>query len=354
MPPRRPRRSRGQRRPEPPQQQAAAPPREAVTPPQGAEPPEAARPREAATPQPAGPQPGPAAPSADGQPDVAADRSTRRKLLLAAGGAAASAVIGTVIGAVANRITSAEQAVRDDRAVEQAKRADARRKPPIATNAYYDRSDEAVVWALATPLTGDQRQRLLSRSLPAEGEVADTFPDVVYGVVRFTDERLTRVLTRLRVSTVGQWTGPVFVRQIRARVLKRSAPLSGTLLFRGSQGDGEPLSIGFDLDEPESVARVIDPRDETLGAAYVDRRALTLAPGEPVTIDVQAYTDRSYCEWVIELELDLGGESRVQVVDDHGRPFRSTGLAARYQDRYHASLLDGWTADGAGPPVWKL
>ncbi|MEU1752370.1 hypothetical protein ABZ436_06915 [Micromonospora matsumotoense] len=297
----------------------------------------------------------PAEPPADEQPDAAADRSTRRKLLLAAGGAAASAVIGTVIGAVANRITSSEQAVRDDRAVEQAKRADAQRKPPVATNAYYyDRSDEAVVWALATPLTGGQRQRLLSRALSAEGEVADTFPDVVHGVVRTADERLTRVLTRLRISAVGQWTGPVFVRQIRARVLKRSAPLSGALLLQGSQGDGEPLTIGFDLDDPESVARVIRPEDETLGAAYVDRRALTLTPGEPVTVDVQAYTDRSYCEWVIELELDLGGERRVQVVDDHGRPFRSTGLAPHYQDRYHVGLLNGWTADGAGPPVWKL
>ncbi|WP_432902250.1 hypothetical protein ACQP1S_01505 [Micromonospora matsumotoense] len=275
---------------------------------------------------------------------------------MAAGGAAASAVIGTVIGTVANRITSSEQAVRDDRAVEQAKRTDAQRKPPIAANAYYyNRSDEAVAWVLPAPLTSGQRQELLTRwQRTADGEGPDSLPGVVHGVVRFTDARLTRLLTRIRISAVGQWTGPVFVRQIRARVLKRSAPMSGTLIFQGSQGDGEPLSIGFDLDEPESIARVIRPKDETLGAAYGDHRALTLSPGEPVTLDVQAYTDRSYCEWVVELELDLHGERRIQVVDDHGRPFRSTGLARRYQDRYHAHLLNGWTADGAGPPVWKL
>ncbi|SCF09056.1 hypothetical protein GA0070216_1052 [Micromonospora matsumotoense] len=162
---------------------------------------------------------------------------------MAAGGAAASAVIGTVIGAVANRITSSEQAVRDDRAVEQAKRTDAQRKPPIAANAYYyNRSDEAVAWVLPAPLTSDQRQELLTGwQRSADGEGPDSLPGVVHGVVRFTDARLTRLLTRIRISAVGQWTGPVFVRQIRARVLKRSAPMSGTLIFQGSQGDGEPL-----------------------------------------------------------------------------------------------------------------
>ncbi|WFE95781.1 hypothetical protein [Micromonospora sp. WMMD987] len=331
MPPRKPRRAKGQRRPAepPPQQPQPQPP---AAPPQSAAPPQ---------------------PPSDEQSETGADRSTRRKLLLAAGGTAASAVIGAVIGAVANRITSSEQAVRDDRAVEQAKRTEAQRKPPIAANAYYyNRSNEAVAWILPVPLTGDQRQQLLTRQWsPHEG--MEGFPDVVYGVVTFSGDRLTRLLTRIRISAIGQWTGPVFVRQIRARVLKRSAPVSGTFLFQASQGDGEPLKIGFNLDEPDSIARVINPKNNTLGPAYVDSRTLTLTPGEPLTIDVQAYTDRSYCEWVVELELDLQGERRVQVVDDHGRPFRSSGLASRYQDRYYVHLTRGWTADGAGPPVWK-
>ncbi|WFE63360.1 hypothetical protein [Micromonospora sp. WMMD714] len=361
MPPRKPRRAKGQRRPaEPPPSQPTVPqsepsadrrqPEPPATPPQSATPqapatppPPASPPQSAVTPQ----------PPSDEQPEAGADRSTRRKLLLAAGGTAASAVIGAVIGAVANRITSSEQAVRDDRAVEQAKRTEAQRKPPIAANAYYyNRSNEAVAWILPVPLTGDQRQQLLTRQWsPHEG--MESFPDVVYGVARSTHGPVTRLLTRIRISVIGQWTGPVFVRQIRARVLKRSAPMSGTLLYQGSEGDGEPLKIGFDLDDPESVARMINPQDDTLGPAYVDSRTLTLTPGEPLTIDVQAYTDRSYCEWVVELELDLQGEKRLHMIDDHGRPFRSTGLAQRYQDRYYVHLINGWTADGAGPPVGK-
>ncbi|MEU7615175.1 hypothetical protein AB0B27_03550 [Micromonospora rifamycinica] len=348
MPPRRPKRAKGQRRPAEPQQpqptvpQPESQPQPAATR-QPPEPPAVPRSEPPATPQPA----------ADEPSDAAADRSTRRKLLLAAGGAAASAVIGTVVAGVYDRLTSSEKAVRDDRAIEQAKRTDTQRKPPIAVNAYYyNRSDEAVAWVLPAPLTSGQRQELLT-SQHSDREGPENFPDVVYGVARSTDGPLTRLLTRIRISAVGQWTGPVFVRQIRARVLKRSAPMSGTLLYRGSEGDGEPLKIGFDLDEPESIARVINPQGDTLGPAYVDSRTLTLTPGEPLTIDVQAYTDRSYCEWVVELELDLHGEKRVQVVDDHGRPFRSTGLAPRYRDRYYVHIRNGWTADGAGPPVGK-
>ncbi|MFJ6195061.1 hypothetical protein [Micromonospora sp. NPDC092111] len=260
-----------------------------------------------------------------------------------------------MIAEFANRITSSDQAVRDDRAVEEAKRTSAQQKPPISVNAYYyNRSEEAVAWVLPGPMTGDQRQQLLTRQRSAEGEGPENFADVVHGVARFSGETPYRLLTRIRISAIGQWTGPVFVTQIRARVRKRSEPMSGAFLFRGSQGDGSPLEIGFDLDEPDSVARVIKPDDETLGAAYVDRRSLTLSPGEPLTIDVQAHTTRSYCEWVIELELDLDGEKRTQVVDDHGRPFRSTGLARRYQERYYVHLLNGWTAEGAGPPVGKV
>ncbi|WDZ83542.1 hypothetical protein [Micromonospora cathayae] len=273
---------------------------------------------------------------------------------MAAGGAAASAVVGAVVAEVANRITSSEQAVRDDRAVEEAKRSSARQKPPLTANAYYyNRSDEAMVWALPRPLTDQERQRLVTPPSPGSlGLAPDSFTDVVHGVMQYTAEP-HRLLTRIRISVVGQWSGPVFVRQIRARVVRRTPPISGAFLFHNSQGGGEPLEIGFDLDEPDSLARLVGSDGHTLGAAYLDRRSLTLSPNEPLTIDVQAYTARSYCEWVIELDLDLDGKRRTHVVDDHGQPFRSTGLARHYQDRYYMHITNGWTAEGAGPPSYK-
>ncbi|GAA2709735.1 hypothetical protein ACFY2R_23480 [Micromonospora olivasterospora] len=275
---------------------------------------------------------------------------SRRGLLWAAGGGVATAIISALVSELDDRLTSPGQAVRDDRAVEAAKREDSRRKGPLSLNAYYyDRSDDATIWVAARPLTADVRRRLGTAAFWLD----DGFEGGIRAVLGASDEHPYRLLTRVRLSVVGQWSAPVFVTQIRARVLRRSAPLSHAYVFQQSQGGGEPLKIGFDLDEPDSIARVIGP-DGRLGGAYVDDRSLTLTPGEPLTIDVQAQTGRSYCEWAIEFDLDLDGEQRVVTVDDDGRPFRSTSLANHYQDRYHASITGGLAFDGAGPFVARI
>ncbi|MFI6824144.1 hypothetical protein ACIBJE_24865 [Micromonospora sp. NPDC050187] len=271
---------------------------------------------------------------------------SRRNLLWAAGGGAAAAIFAALVAELDDRLTSPGQAVRDERAVEAAKREEARRKAPLSLNAYYyDRSDDARIWLATAPLTPQARQRL---TMPARMQV-DAAEGGINAVLGTSNEHPNRLLTRVRLSVVGQWAAPVFVTQIRARVLRRSAPLSHAYVFHQSQGDGEPLKIGFDLDEPDSIARIIEP-DERLGRAYVDDRSLTLTPGEPLTIDVQAQTDQSYCEWVIDFDLDLDGEKRVVTVDDDGRPFRSTSLARHYQDRYYFGMAKmGLVYDGSGP-----
>ncbi|MFG1953906.1 hypothetical protein [Micromonospora sp. NPDC048830] len=294
-----------------------------------------------------------AAPGGAGNPPAQADNQapfSRRSLLWAAGGGVATAIVSALVSELDDRLTSPGQAVRDDRAVEAAKREEARRKAPLSLNAYYyDRSDDAKIWVAAKPLTAEVRRRLGAAAFWTD----DGFEGGIRAALGASDEHPYRLLTRVRLSVVGQWAAPVFVTQIRARVLRRSAPLSHAYVFQQSQGGGEPLKIGFDLDEPDSVARVTGP-DERLGGAYVDDRSLTLAPGEPLTIDVQAQTDRSYCEWVVDFDLDLDGERRVVTADDDGRPFRSTSLARHYQERYHASLTGGLVPDGAGPFAARL
>ncbi|MFI1195053.1 hypothetical protein ACH4T9_17575 [Micromonospora sp. NPDC020750] len=304
------------------------------------------------------PEPRPAAPDtppapADGQPDEAPDRFSRRNLLLAAGGGLASAVVGAAIAEMSGRLTSPGQAVRDDRAVEAAKQSTARQKPPLSVNAYYyDRSVDAMAYLFAQPLTADQRRRVFTPPSGMGTEDLLVTEGGIRAVVTVSDQHPYRTFTRVRLSVVGQWTGPVFVTQIRARVRQRSTPLAGAFVFRGSQGGEDPLEVAFDLDEPDSVARVLEDGGG-LGAAWIDRHSLTLSPGEPLTVDVQAQTDRSYCEWVIELDVALGGERRVITVDDDGRPFRSTALARHYQERYHARITGGWRTDGAGPPEYQ-
>lgn len=279
-------------------------------------------------------------------------RITRRRLLLVGGGGIASGVFAAVVSELVDQLTSSNQAVRDDRAIEEARHEEAERKAPISLKAYYyDLSDDARIWVAAGPLTPDRRRQLGRSTLWENGGAEDG----VRAVLGISEEHPYRLLTRVRIEAVGQWTDPVFVRQIRARVLRRSAPLSYAYLFEQSQGGEELLKIGFDLDESDSIARVIGP-DKRLGRAFVDDKALILEPGEPLVIDVQAQTDQSYCEWVVDFELgELNGEKRVVTVDDNGRPFRSTSLAGHYQDRYYIEYPTGKLVyDGAGPFVAKL
>ncbi|MEV4117993.1 hypothetical protein [Micromonospora sp. NPDC049645] len=293
----------------------------------------------------------------DEQQDGVQPRSSRRTLLLSLGAAAASGLIGAVIAEGVSRFTSPGQAVRDDHAVDQAKRELARQKAPISANAYYyDRSDDARLWLFSQPLGTEQRGRLLARG-PDSYRLPDEMlrtGNGIFAILGNSPEHPNRLFTRIRLSLVGQWAEPVFVTQIRAKVSRRDQPPAGACLFHGSQGGGEPLEIGFDLDEPDSVARIRERGGADLGVAYVDRHSITLSPGEPMSIDVQAQTEQSYCEWVVELDLALGGEKRVITVDDNGQPFRSTSLADHYQDRYYMHITNGWTPDGAGPFAFRV
>ncbi|WP_320064843.1 hypothetical protein [Micromonospora sp. RTGN7] len=264
----------------------------------------------------------------------------------------------TVVTLVAENIynwaTSSASAVNNDRNVEEAKKESIQKQPPFSVNAYYyHRSTEARVRLFPQRLTAKEEQQLLALQRTLK-EVPEGLEVGLQAVVQFSRQGTPRLLTRVRLSIVGGWTQPIFVRQLRAKVLQRSPPLAGAYLFHGDQGGEAPLEIGFNLDETRSLARVVKKDGISLGEAYMDRHVLELKPGEPKSIDVQAFTDRSYCEWVIELDCDLGDERRTVTIDDDGKPFRSTRLAPHYEDRYYAGIAGKWIAEGAGPAVFKI
>ncbi|WP_141725299.1 hypothetical protein [Micromonospora pallida] len=279
-----------------------------------------------------------------------ADKSTsRRDLILKIGGAVGTAFLGAVAAVALERKVAPGQAVRDDRAVERAERTRARNKPPIATGArYHDRSSDSQVWLFGQTFTSDQEEKLLRGR---RREIVDDASGLAGGIAGVHGGQ-SLTYTRIRIELLGQWVKPVPVTGIRARVDRRLPPLSGTYLYQGSEGAEEPLEIGFDLDEPKSVARTRQEGSGELGEAYFDRHSLTLSLDEPLSIDIQAQTSQSYCEWVIEMTLLVDNKEEVLVVDDYGKPFRSTALAPHYGARYHLSVTDGqWKPDGSGPPI---
>lgn len=140
----------------------------------------------------------------------------------------------------------------------------------------------------------------------------------------------------------------MFVNDIRAKVLDRTAPLAGALVWHGAEGGGGMAKIGFDLDASASVARLRND-DGTLGAGYIDSEGLTLVPGEPVNLDVVAYTANGYCEWVINLGLTVDGKPVPYEINHGGRRFRTTSIADRYAARYQPDYYTNrWVANGPG------
>jgi hypothetical protein len=123
------------------------------------------------------------------------------------------------------------------------------------------------------------------------------------------------------------------VRIVDLRVLKDcAAPLDGTF-FRGySQGSGDTLRIGFDLDAPDPVARQLGFSSSkglfVTEDHYFDIKTVTLAPGEQETFTVGALTKLHSCTFSLRMFVATASGTFYQDIDQNGQPFRVTAKAA--------------------------
>ncbi|WLS43261.1 hypothetical protein Q3V37_17735 [Micromonospora profundi] len=148
------------------------------------------------------------------------------------------------------------------------------------------------------------------------------------------------------------------IRITEMRALKRcSEPLSGTY-FRGySQGSGDTLKIGFDMDDPNPVAQRLGYSGSRglfpTGESFFDMSVVTLEPGEKETLLIGAFTKRQSCTFTIRLVVSTSRGTFFQDIDQGGRPFRITAVAPAQHDgaplsgyrRVYAYLVE---PDGTG------
>jgi len=114
-------------------------------------------------------------------------------------------------------------------------------------------------------------------------------------------------------------TEETFIGGIRARILERREPLSGTGFQCPSAGQAEIRSVVIDLDE-----RATEPSGILVDGGSEKNIAFTVAPGETEVFDLTVHTESRYCKWVLALETTQGGDSGTILIDDHGRPFETT------------------------------
>jgi hypothetical protein len=136
--------------------------------------------------------------------------------------------------------------------------------------------------------------------------------------------------TPVQLVLQGKRSQRVTITDIHALILKRAAPLTGTLLHCPSAGEGAQIPIGLNLDELDSVARFTNA-DGSLGNPYFAKNYVTLEKNEVITFEIAAETTSSYCEWNLRLDLLVDGQRQTMTIRAGDQPFRTTVKAGHYR-----------------------
>jgi hypothetical protein len=130
--------------------------------------------------------------------------------------------------------------------------------------------------------------------------------------------------TRVHITLEGRTSGAVVIDGIRAEVIVRRPPLRGTWLVCPVGGaQASPRRVAVNLDRSPPTVQFLQSGDEPAATPLL----FTLTQGQVETFYVQARTTKCDCSWKVIFELIERGRRRQMVIDDHGRPFRTTATA---------------------------
>ncbi|MDA3649363.1 hypothetical protein LZ318_39860 [Saccharopolyspora indica] len=136
-----------------------------------------------------------------------------------------------------------------------------------------------------------------------------------------------------RITVEGASSRNVVITDMRVRVLDRGPNVAGTAACVGPQGDVSTIRVGFDLDEPNPIARTVEGRE--WGGSYFLDNAIALADGEAVVFQVAARAEKAHYTWVLELAVVIDGEPGTIEVRPEDGPYQLTGAAESYGSVFH-------------------
>ena len=146
---------------------------------------------------------------------------------------------------------------------------------------------------------------------------------------------------RLIVQGGGDQT---LISGIRARVIERDPPLSGTGFNCPSQAGVDIRSVSLDLDEPNPVAEIVDKGKER-------PLAFTVSADETEVFDISAETAECYCSWILELVTTQNGDEEIISVSRDGSPFETTAWPA---SGLHATDPPYYLWEPFTPSGWRV
>jgi hypothetical protein len=133
--------------------------------------------------------------------------------------------------------------------------------------------------------------------------------------------------TNVEISVQGRTSTAVVLEALRVHVVGRAAPAHGTAyaMDQGCGGEVGPRYFGVDLDADHPQARPV--AGSTLGtpvpAVHLPYR---VSAQDPEVLLVKARTQTCDCRWYLELDWSSQGRTGTLRIDDHGKPFRTSGI----------------------------
>ncbi|GFN09947.1 MULTISPECIES: hypothetical protein [Streptomyces] len=143
---------------------------------------------------------------------------------------------------------------------------------------------------------------------------------------------------------------------------KCGPPLDGTFFSAYTQGSGDTVALGLDLDaaDPQAQLRARTGAGLTwTGRDYFKERTLTLEPGERETLSIGVASKRYRCSFTLELVVATAKGVFTEQIDRQGKPFTLTAAAiagsqppAGYRAAYE-EREDGWHSVDPGSAATK-
>ncbi|QQM40021.1 helix-turn-helix domain-containing protein [Streptomyces liliifuscus] len=133
--------------------------------------------------------------------------------------------------------------------------------------------------------------------------------------------------TIVKISVQGKSSTAVVLEALRVRVVGRSTQLRGAgySMDEGCGGAITPRSFAVDLDKDRPIARAVAGGDVD-GPIPAMRMPYRVSAEDPEVLLVNARTNSCDCRWYLELDWSSQGRTGTIRVDDHGKPFRTSGV----------------------------
>ncbi|WP_432040226.1 helix-turn-helix domain-containing protein [Streptomyces cucumeris] len=141
--------------------------------------------------------------------------------------------------------------------------------------------------------------------------------------------------TNVEVTVQGRGSSAVVLRALHVRVVGRGGPpaWSSFTMENGCGGSLTPRAFSVDLDASRPLARPTDGNDAGTPLPAV-RFPYRVSDTDPEVLRINARTVRCDCRWYLELDWSSGGREGTVRIDDHGVPFRTSGVKGRPEYGY--------------------